>query len=144
MKDFEKRTILIAEDDGLIGSLLQGQLAAEGLDVSLVENGARALEVIESTGVDVLITDLEMPEKDGLTLIKEIRHNEASSGGGLRLPIVLLTGGDDSTRLLALRAGASHAFAKPFGAKLISWLRAYIRDANPTDTLCLHLALPEC
>ena len=68
--------ILLAEDTSFFRRLIKGQLVSAGYDVTTAENGAIALEMLQNNSFDLLISDIEMPEMDGLTLIKTIRKNE--------------------------------------------------------------------
>lgn len=68
--------ILLAEDTVFFRRLIKGQLETAGFDVSTAENGLIALEMLENNHFDLIVSDIEMPEMDGLTLIKTIRKNE--------------------------------------------------------------------
>ncbi len=122
MKSLRKDRILIAEDDEFSGSLLQSALRASGPEVFLVQNGLDALNLIDQSPLDVLITDIDMPVKDGVTLIKEIRRKEALQNAPQPLPIIAISGGGDDELSSAVRAGATYAIAKPIDMKLINWL----------------------
>ena len=126
MKTLRENRILIAEDDELSGPLLQNVLRASGPEVFLVQNGVDALNVIDRSPLDVLITDIDMPEKDGVTLIKEIRRREALKNVPQPLPIIAMSGGGDDELSSAVRAGATCALAKPIDMNLIDWVLKYL------------------
>ena len=73
----EKETkVLIVEDTVFFRRLISGQLESEGFKVSTAENGIMALKLLEKEEFDIIVSDIEMPEMDGLTLIKTLRRNE--------------------------------------------------------------------
>lgn len=83
----------------LVGGLLQ---KAEGVDVSYARNGAEALEYIRQHRPDVVVTDLQMPEKDGLELVTAIRVHYSD------VPVILMTAhGSETLAVEALEQGAS-------------------------------------
>ncbi len=68
-----KYNVLIVDDEKGMRSCLKSCITMFGYEVSTAENGKKALEIIEnSQGIDAIITDINMPEMDGLSLIKEI------------------------------------------------------------------------
>ena len=85
--------ILVIDDEQHIRFLLEAFLAQDGHKVDLAENGKEGLKLIERNHYDLLITDVVMPEKDGLELIRELKGHVPRiriiviSGGGLRLNI---------------------------------------------------------
>src|SRR5207253_3555158 len=95
--------ILIADDSFDTGYMLQCMLKSEGIAADLVENGSQALEAISKERPDVLVTDIFMPVKDGLDLIKELRDQE-SMKGECRLPIIAISNGGQEKLSKALRA----------------------------------------
>ncbi|SEJ44072.1 ATP-binding protein [Paraburkholderia diazotrophica] len=80
--------ILIAEDNPINRHLIRQQLELLGCTCDAVEDGAQALEALESTDYALLITDCHMPKRDGYTLATRIRARE---DGARRMPIVGLT-----------------------------------------------------
>lgn len=105
-------TILVIDDDAQIRALLDRFLSKEGHQVLLAENGDQGLSTCAATEIELVVTDILMPEKEGLESIMEIRKHwpdmpiMAISGGG-RLPA--------STYLdLARKLGASPTLQKPF------------------------------
>ncbi|MDX8397996.1 MAG: response regulator [Mariprofundaceae bacterium] len=81
--------VLLVEDD-LIGQKVAFKvLSRSGMDVTVVSNGQQALQKLTQGQFDVMLTDLRMPEMDGLTLVKKVRGMEVESG--TRLLIVGLS-----------------------------------------------------
>jgi CheY-like chemotaxis protein len=105
--------ILIAEDNEDLRNTMQILLADAGYEVELAPNGARALEAQRSRPADVLITDIVMPEMDGLEAIMAFRSEFR------KMKIIALSGGGGSEKgglyLSASRgAGADAVLPKPF------------------------------
>jgi two-component system chemotaxis response regulator CheY len=103
--------ILVADDSIIARRMVL--FALQGLDYDLieVENGAEALALLQTTDIDLLITDLYMPRLDGLSLIQELRGAVRTAD----LPIILLTAETDAQKELAARqAGVSLFMSKPF------------------------------
>ncbi len=82
--------ILVIDDKLQIRLVIQELLAVDGHDVDLAENGSTALKMAASNSYDLIITDLYMPEKDGLEVIKALKKSLkqvkiiAMSGGGVK------------------------------------------------------------
>lgn len=104
--------ILIVEDDPQIRSMLEETLKLEGFETAVAENGADALEQYEHVTPDLIITDILMPEKEGLGLITELRKSTAD------VKIIAISGGAPSLSPgcnleLAQMFGANKTFQKP-------------------------------
>jgi DNA-binding response OmpR family regulator len=116
------QTILIIDDDAFSRSTLRLVLEDEGYDVVCAEDGKRGLAVFAAMRPDLVITDIIMPEREGLETIGEIRKCDTA------IPIVAVSGGGrlKATDLLALARnfGADAALAKPLDPdELISAVR---------------------
>ncbi len=70
------KKILVVDDEKNIRFLLKEELADEGYDVIMAENGARALEMINSEKPDLVTLDIKMPGEDGLSVLRKIRETE--------------------------------------------------------------------
>jgi two-component system chemotaxis response regulator CheY len=105
------KCILIVDDSETVRQVLQMTLANAGFDVVEAEDGIDALSKLSDAQVDMLITDLNMPNMDGLELIKKVREE----GSHRFTPIVMLTTESSEVKKLAGReAGASGWIVKPF------------------------------
>ena len=105
------RCILIVDDSETVRQVLQLSLGNAGFDVVAAEDGLDALNKLAGTQIDMLITDLNMPNMDGLELIKKVREE----GTHRFTPIVMLTTESSEEKKLAGRAaGASGWIVKPF------------------------------
>ena len=105
------KCILVVDDSETVRQVLQMTLANAGFDVVEAEDGVDALNKLSGAQVDMLITDLNLPNMDGLDLIKRVRE----AGDHRFTPIVMLTTESSEEKKLAGReAGASGWIVKPF------------------------------
>jgi len=101
--------ILVAEDDDLGRRLLQRIFASLPYDVTIVADGALAIEAFRDGAFDVVVTDVLMPKVDGLALLRAIREID------LEVPVLLLTGAPDMpSAITAIELGAFGYVTKPF------------------------------
>jgi CheY-like chemotaxis protein len=128
-----KREILIAEDDPLNRVLLATFLEEAGYRVGVAANGMQALKLIREGMPDLVITDVNMPEMNGLELCRRLRSHHKLA----RIPIIMLSGMTEPTEILAGYAeGADDYVGKPIdfavlGAKIEALLlRSRDIDAN--------------
>jgi len=70
----ERPQVLVVDDEAIIAQLIADVLAAEGYDVDTAPNGLAALESLEKRTYDLILSDLRMPELDGLGLYREIEQ----------------------------------------------------------------------
>ncbi|MDT8445118.1 MAG: response regulator [Desulfuromonadales bacterium] len=105
------KCILVVDDSETVRQVLQMTLANSGFHVVEAEDGHDALKKLSHNSVDMMITDLNMPNMDGLELIKQVRQ----AGAHRFTPIVMLTTESSEEKKLAGReAGASGWIVKPF------------------------------
>jgi two-component system chemotaxis response regulator CheY len=105
------KCILVVDDSETVRQVLQLTLVNAGFDVVEAEDGVEALDKLSGAQIDMLITDLNMPNMDGLELIKKVREK----GSHRFTPIVMLTTESSEEKKLAGReAGASGWIVKPF------------------------------
>lgn len=108
--------VLVVDDDARVRLVLTALLEADGASVTGVGSAAQALRVLPVERPDVLLTDLNMPEVDGLGLIRQVRALPPEHGG--RTPAVLITGVSDALdRAKVLRAGFQFCLGKPVDAR---------------------------
>ena len=123
----QQRTILVADDEANIRKVLAATLRKEGYEVLTAADGAEALQLLERDRVDVLLTDLRMPQVDGMELL----HSALEARPGL--PVVILTAhGTVETAKTALKRGAFDYLEKPFDR---DELRVIIGKAAATAAL---------
>jgi signal transduction histidine kinase len=107
------QTILVADDNADMRDYLQ-RLLSPIWSVALVSNGRQALAALETDPPDLLITDIMMPELDGLALLQEVR----SSTRLCSIPVLLLSArAGEEDRARGLEAGADEYLVKPFSAR---------------------------
>lgn len=95
-------TVLVVDDSAVDRKLAGGCLKDCGFDVEFANDGAEALEVIARQQPDMVLTDLVMPEMDGLELVGQIRQQYRT------LPVILMTAhGSEETAVTALKTGAA-------------------------------------
>lgn len=103
--------IIYAEDDPLVGELVQTTLIDAGHAVGVVTNGRDALQVVQQRRPDLLILDISMPEMSGSHVLDAIRRDPALYD----LPVLMLTGRRGQIdEDIALKAGATDYLRKPF------------------------------
>ena len=104
------KRILVAEDNKLIQQTIAYKLVKDGFEVITVDDGKACLEKLESSEVDLLITDLFMPFINGHEVISTIRNEWKKN-----LPIMVLSSaGSEETVLKAFELGADDYMVKPF------------------------------
>ena len=103
------RSILLVDDDQALRGMLRRQLERAGFDVVEARDGARALERLHSREIDLVVTDLSMPNVDGHELMGRLQDT------GCEVPVMVITGqGEMEDAIKALRAGAVDFLCKPF------------------------------
>jgi two-component system chemotaxis response regulator CheY len=104
-------SILTVDDSVSIRQAIKIALAGEGYTVAEAGDGAEGLAKAGAGGFDLIITDLNMPVMDGLTMIRELRARPAGAG----VPILFLTTESDAEiKAQAKAAGATGWLTKPF------------------------------
>ena len=101
--------LLLVEDDSMIGAAAQQGLRQEGHTVDWVRDGKEAEAAVAERVHDVVLLDLGLPRRDGLSLLREWRAR------GIGIPVVIITARDAVTdRIAGLDAGADDYLVKPF------------------------------
>lgn len=115
------KTVLAVDDSKTMREMVSFTLKDAGFNVLEAEDGRAALTVLEQTLIDVIITDLNMPNMDGIELIKAVRANVKHKFA----PILMLTTESDPTKKQSGReAGATGWIVKPFSPdKLVEVVR---------------------
>lgn len=106
--------VLVVDDEPLASSAFEQLLCAEGFDARVASNGREALDLVEKYTPDIIVTDLRMPEMDGLVLLKELRAKH------IEVPVILATAVNDVVpALAAIRAGAAEYLTKPIDSDML-------------------------
>ncbi|MGA2125482.1 MAG: response regulator [Xanthobacteraceae bacterium] len=105
------KRVLTVDDSKTMRDMVSFTLESAGFEVVKAEDGLRALSLLAGTKVDLIITDINMPNMDGVTLVKTLRADAAYKS----MPILILTteGGDDK-KAQGRAAGATGWIVKPF------------------------------
>ena len=124
-----KPRILVVDDEPQLTRVLRTGLTSRGFDVRAAADGLAGFEMFSDWHPDLIITDLAMPNIDGLELCRRVR---ASS----QVPIIILSAkGEEKTKVEALDIGADDFVTKPFGIdELLARVRASLRRANADPT----------
>jgi two-component system KDP operon response regulator KdpE len=118
----DKQRILIVDDERQITRVLSRGLATKGYDVHVAADGEAALQTFGDWHPDLVITDLSMPNMNGLELCRRLRAFS-------EVPIIVLSvKGEERAKVEALDAGADDYVTKPFGIdELLARIRATLR-----------------
>lgn len=121
-------TVLLIDDDDHLRFVLTAHLRSNGFEVLEAENGRTGLELARDHLPDLIITDVTMPELDGLSVTRELKSDAHTAG----IPIILLTGRTGTDNLvLGLEIGAQEYLTKPFEvAELMARVRTVHRLAQ--------------
>src|SRR5215469_2101540 len=117
-----RRNILVVDDEPQIARVLKTTLSSQGYGIRTATDGKQALQEMKSWSPDLVITDLRMPNMDGLELCRAIRTES-------RVPIIVLSvKGEETIKVEALDAGADDYVTKPFNVnELLARVRAALR-----------------
>ena len=108
------KRVMTVDDSATVRQVLRMTLEQEGYEIIEADGGHTALEKFPEGGVDMLVTDLNMPGMDGIELIKEVRKKP----GARFMPIVMLTTETQPEKKAeGKKAGASGWITKPFRPK---------------------------
>ncbi len=112
----EPKTVLVVEDSSTIRKLTALALKVKGFKVLTASDGMEAIELMTTNPVDLLITDLNMPNIDGFELIRLVRENPDFSS----IPIIILSSEDSNENIeRGMKLGANSYLTKPFVADTI-------------------------
>lgn len=122
-------TIVVAEDEDALATLLQYNLEKEGYRVLLAGDGEEALIVIDEAKPDLLLLDWMLPKVSGIEVCRRLRQKQESRN----LPILMLTArGEETDRIRGLDTGADDYVVKPFSmTELLARIRAVLRRIRP-------------
>src|SRR5437867_7260701 len=128
--------ILVVEDEKKTASFIRKALQAEGFAVDVCHNGEDALSAPGTTPYDVIVLDIMLPGRDGLSLLRHWRQNRNST------PVLLLSArGEVNERVEGLNIGADDYLPKPFAlVELIARVRALTRRSGENKSVILKVA----
>jgi DNA-binding NtrC family response regulator len=109
-----RRPILIVEDEPALGEILQNGLSQNGYSVHLAESAEKALKLFSQGSFDLVISDIRLPDMDGLQLLDRIKSRSTSP------PVILMTGfGSVQNAVEAMKKGAYDYLLKPFSLEIL-------------------------
>jgi two-component system response regulator MprA len=120
------RSVLVVEDDDELRGVVASSLREEGFAVKLAATGRAALEIVETTPLDLLVVDIGLPDTDGRDLCHALR------GRGISTPVLFLTARDALVdRIAGFDAGADDYLTKPFAlVELVARINAVLRRSG--------------
>lgn len=121
--------VLVVEDEKDLNSIICSKLVKEGYNVDACYDGQTALDYMEAENYDGAIMDIMIPNKDGITVLREMRN------AGIQVPVLFLTAKTETQDIVrGLDAGASDYMTKPFEfSELMARLRVMLRTQNPVN-----------
>jgi heavy metal response regulator len=128
--------VLVVEDERKTASFVRKALQTEGFAVDACHNGDDALAVAKTTPFDVIVLDIMLPGRDGLSVLRQLREQRNAT------PILLLSArGEVNERVEGLDAGADDYLPKPFElAELVARVRALTRRSGDNKSTVLRVA----
>jgi DNA-binding response OmpR family regulator len=127
--------VLVVEDDPRLSRSLCEQLEGEGFAALPVFDGNMALRAIRNWTFDLVLLDLSLPEADGFSLCREIRHKDRNT------PVIVLTAfGDMESKLNAFKLGADDYLVKPVHfQELLAKMHVFLKRAESHPLKSEHL-----
>jgi heavy metal response regulator len=125
--------ILVVEDEKKVGAFIKKGLEEDNYSVELAYDGDKGEELAAARNFDLIILDILMPKKDGLTVLKDLRARQVST------PVLMITAkGSVDDKVKGLDSGADDYLVKPFAiAELLARVRSLLRrgPAEKSTTL---------
>ena len=125
--------IIIVDDEAPAREMVGEYLKMHGFTVTLCDGGTSLRGAIETSVPDLVVLDLNMPEEDGLSIIRDLKSRT-------NVPVIMLTArGEEVDRVVGLEMGADDYLAKPFSPReLVARIKAVLRrsaaDAGPVTS----------
>ena len=128
--------ILVVEDEKKVGAFIKKGLEEDSYSVELAQDGDKGEELAVAQNFDLIILDILMPKKDGLTLLKELRAKQIST------PVLMITAkGSVEDKVKGLDSGADDYLVKPFAiAELLARVRSLLRRGPAEKSTSLVVA----
>src|ERR1700678_2109883 len=135
----DHKHILVVDHESQITRVLRTSLSSHGYDIRVANDGDTALEIMKDWTPDLVITDLAMPNMDGLELCRRLRAKT-------QIPIIVLSvRGEERTKVKALDAGADDYVTKTFGIEeLLARVRANLRRTRDEESEVARIVAGDC
>jgi two-component system, OmpR family, KDP operon response regulator KdpE len=129
LEDQQHAKILIVDDEAQITRVLRTALSTQGYSLRIAANGVEGMEAVHAWKPDLVVTDVSMPEMNGVELCREIRAVS-------KVPIIVLSvRNQEAMKIEALDAGADDYVTKPFSIQeLQARVRAQLRRSSATES----------
>ncbi|MBF6594625.1 MAG: response regulator transcription factor [Thermaceae bacterium] len=126
--------VLVVEDEPEIAEILEGYLRRDGYRTERAGDGRSALNLYRAAKPDLVLLDIQMPELDGLEVLRRIRSDGNT-------PVILVTARtEDLDKLLGLELGADDYVTKPFSPReVVARVKAVLRRSAPVESAQLPL-----
>ncbi|MAM60525.1 phosphate regulon transcriptional regulator PhoB [Maritimibacter sp. UBA3975] len=127
----DKPLVLLVEDEPAQREILRYNLASEGYDVSIAENGDDALVLVDEIGPDLILLDWMLPGVSGIEICRRVKTRRESS----EIPVIMLSArSEEMDRVRGLETGADDYMVKPFSVQeLMARIRAQLRRTRPAS-----------
>lgn len=123
----ERARVLLVDDDPIIREVGAAKLREAGYDAITAKNGVEALDRLAQEGIDLVISDLDMPQIDGFELTRRIRADESVAD----TPVIVITASDQAEAVdLAFAAGATSFLSKPINWTLFGQSVQFVLKAS--------------
>jgi DNA-binding response OmpR family regulator len=128
--------VLVIEDEPKLAEAISAGIQLHGHEGAIASSGEAGLRMIRDSRYDLVLMDVVLPGKSGLTALRELRQE------GFKLPVLMLSSRDSiEDRVLGLDAGADDYLAKPFAfPELLARIRALQRRTRPESSPALQLS----
>ena len=128
--------ILVVEDEKKVGAFIKKGLEEDRYSVEVAFDGDKGEELASQGSFDLIILDILMPKKDGLTMLKELRAKHIAT------PVLMITAkGSVDDKVKGLDTGADDYLVKPFAiAELLARVRSLLRRGGPEKSTALTVA----
>ena len=140
MPDVQRPRILVVDDQASMAEALADDLAEEGYEAVAISSATEAMGLLEVETFDAVVTDLRMPDADGLTILATSRRLDP------RRPVIVMTAFSAvDSAIESIRQGAYHYLTKPFKtSELVLFLGKALDDARVrAEAVSLRRALRE-
>ncbi|MHC9540868.1 MAG: PleD family two-component system response regulator [Vulcanimicrobiota bacterium] len=105
------KKVLIAEGDEIFRRVIDVVFMNEELEIIFAKNGSQAMEIALSETPDVVVTELKLPEMNGIELMERLKSEEVTSG----IPVIVMSSNDDDSHYhMSMSSGAQAYLVKPF------------------------------
>lgn len=127
----EKPVVLLVEDEPAQREILRYNLAAEGYEVTMAENGDDALLLAEEVGPDLVLLDWMLPGVSGIEVLRRLKARRQTAD----IPVIMLSArSEEMDRVRGLETGADDYMVKPYSvSELMARIRTQLRRTHPVS-----------